>query len=120
MQNNTLLSPIKDARVLAVIERLIETRRRPSGGSPISNPEMSRDPYEYAEYGFSIYPEQGDLMYLLCRGMRATRVVDFATSIGMSAIYFAAAIHWFGTRSGESRDGQAESGRRWPRRLCRH
>jgi predicted O-methyltransferase YrrM len=92
MQNNTLLSPIKDARVLAVIERLIETRRRPLGGSPINNPEMSRDPYDYAEYGFSIVPDQGDLIYLLCRSMRATRVVDFATSIGMSAIYFAAAM----------------------------
>jgi predicted O-methyltransferase YrrM len=92
MQNNTLLGPIKDARVLAVIERLIETRRRPLGGSPINNPEMSRDPYDYAEYGFSIVPDQGDLIYLLCRGMRATRVVDFATSIGMSAIYFAAAM----------------------------
>ena len=92
MQNNTLLSPIKDARVRAVIERLIETRRRPLGGSPINNPEMSRDPFDYAEYGFSICPEQGDLIYLLCRGMRATRVVDFATSIGMSAIYFAAAM----------------------------
>jgi predicted O-methyltransferase YrrM len=92
MQTNSLPSPIKDARVIAVIERLIETRRRPLDGSPINNPEMSRDPYDYAEYGFSIYPEQGDLIYLLCRGMRATRVVDFATSIGMSAIYFAAAM----------------------------
>ena len=92
MQNETLLSPIKDARVLAAIKRLIGTRRRPLGGSPINNPEMSRDPYDYAEYGFSIVPDQGDLIYLLCRGMRATRVVDFATSIGMSAIYFAAAM----------------------------
>jgi predicted O-methyltransferase YrrM len=92
MQNDTPLSPIKDARVLAVIERLIETRRRPLGGSPINNPEMSRDPFDYAEYGFSIVPDQGDLIYLLCRGMGATRVVDFATSIGMSAIYFATAM----------------------------
>jgi predicted O-methyltransferase YrrM len=92
MQTNSLPSPIKDARVIAVIERLIETPRRPLDGSPINNPEMSRDPYDYAEYGFSIYPEQGDLIYLLCRGMRATRVVDFATSIGMSATYFAAAM----------------------------
>ena len=64
----------------------------PLGGSPINNPEMSRDPFDYAEYGFSIWPEQGDLIYLLCRAIRATRVVDFATSIGMSAIYFAAAM----------------------------
>ena len=92
MQNNTLLSPIKDARVRAVIERLIESPRRPLGGGPLTNPEISRNPYDYAEYGFSIVPDQGDLIYLLCRGMRATRVVDFATSIGMSAIYFAAAM----------------------------
>lgn len=92
MQNDTPMTPIKDARVLAVIERLIETRRRPLGGSPINNPEMSRDPFDYAEYGFSIVPDQGDLIYLLCRGMGATRVVDFATSIGMSAIYFATAM----------------------------
>ena len=88
MQNNSLPGPLEDAPVRAVIERLIETRRRPFGGSPINNLEMSRDPYDYAEYGFSIYPEQGDLIYLLCRGMRVTRVVDFATSIGMSAIGF--------------------------------
>lgn len=92
MQNDTPLSPIKDGRVLAVIERLIGTSRRPLGGSPINNPEMSRDPFDYAEYGFSIVPDQGDLIYLLSRGMGATRVVDFATSIGMSAIYFAAAM----------------------------
>ena len=92
MQNNALLSPLKDTRVRAVIERLIQAPRLPVGGSPSDNPKMSRDPYDYAEYGFSIVPDQGDLIYLLCRGMRATRVVDFATSIGMSAIYFAAAM----------------------------
>src|SRR5271154_4465104 len=92
MQNNVVLSPLKDTRVRAVIERLIKSPRLPLGGSPSNNPEISRDPFDYAEYGFSISPEQGDLIYLLCRGMRATRVVDFATSIGMSAIYFAAAM----------------------------
>src|ERR1700691_2047711 len=92
MQNDTLLSPLKDTRVRAVIERLVEARRIPSSGSPSEHPDMSRDPHDYAEYGFSIYPEQGDLIYLLCRGMRATRVVDFATSIGMSTLYFAAAV----------------------------
>ena len=37
-------------------------------------------------------PEQGDLIYLLCRGLRTQRVAEFATSIGMSTIYFAAAV----------------------------
>ena len=92
MQNDTLLSPLQDARVRAVIERLVEARRIPPSGSPSDHPEVSRDPFDYAEYGFSIWPDQGDLLYLLCRGMRAKRVVDFATSIGLSAVYFAAAM----------------------------
>ncbi|MDR5752482.1 MULTISPECIES: class I SAM-dependent methyltransferase [unclassified Caballeronia] len=83
-------SPIRDARVLETIERMNASRRfpardafdRPSG----NNAEA------FADYGFSIHPDQGNLIYLLCRAMGAKRVVDFATSIGMSAIYFAAAM----------------------------
>jgi len=89
MQNQ---SPLKDARVQAVIERLEAERRRPPDGGPKANPGRRNDPYDYADYGFSILPEQGDLIYLLCRGMRATRVVEFATSVGMSTLYFAAAL----------------------------
>jgi len=37
-------------------------------------------------------PAQGDLIYLLCRALSATRVAEFATSVGMSMLYFAAAI----------------------------
>ncbi|EPU6503910.1 hypothetical protein [Escherichia albertii] len=50
------------------------------------------DPEKFSRYGFSISPEQRELIYLLCRAMKATRVVDFATSVGMSALYFAAAM----------------------------
>lgn len=92
MQNATLSSTIRDARVLAVIDRLQAERRRPANGGPNDNRAESQDPYDYADYGFSIHPEQGDLIYLLCRGMGATRVVEFATSIGMSTLYFAAAM----------------------------
>jgi predicted O-methyltransferase YrrM len=92
MQNAALSSTIRDARVLAVIDRLQAERRRPANGGPSDNRPESQDPYDYADYGFSIHPEQGDLIYLLCRGMGATRVVEFATSIGMSTLYFAAAM----------------------------
>ena len=87
-----LISTIRDERVCAVIERLQAQRRRPTSGGPKADPTQSHDPYDYADYGFSIHPEQGDLIYLLCRGMRATRVVEFATSVGMSTLYFAAAM----------------------------
>jgi predicted O-methyltransferase YrrM len=91
MKNNAR-SPLQDPRVQSVIHRLDAERRRPADGGPRANAGASHDPYDYAEYGFSIVPEQGDLIYLLCRGLRATRAVEFATSVGMSTLYFAAAM----------------------------
>lgn len=83
--------PIQDRQVKGVIERLHSNRRFPTQGGPRQH-AGAPDPEAFAEYGFSIHPEQGDLIYMLCRGMGARRVVDFATSIGMSALYFAAAM----------------------------
>ncbi|GAB5097548.1 O-methyltransferase [Caballeronia sp. HLA56] len=84
------VSPIEDKRVLDVLERLNASRRFPSAHA-FDGPSRT-DAEAFADYGFSIHPDQGDLIYLLCRGMGARRVVDFATSIGMSALYFAAAV----------------------------
>src|SRR6516164_3281959 len=92
MSNGATVSPLRDPRVQAVIHRLQSERRRPPDGGPLGNPAGNRDPFAYAEYGFSIVPEQGDLIYLICRGLRTKRVVEFATSTGMSTLYFAAAI----------------------------
>lgn len=92
MSNDQPHSAIADPRVTAVIDRLHAVRGRPAGGGPRGNPMASRDPHDYAEQGFSIHPEQGELIYLLCRGLRATRVAEFATSVGMSTLYFAAAM----------------------------
>jgi hypothetical protein len=83
-------SPLQDTQVNAVIDRVWQSQRYPGDGGPRSG--GSSDPADYAEYGFSIFPAQGDLIYLLCRAMRATRVVEFATSVGMSTLYFAAAV----------------------------
>lgn len=83
--------PIIDPRVNGVIARMQAQRNYPSNGGPRRNPGQ-RDPHLYADYGFSIYPEQGDLIYLLCRALGAKRVAEFATSLGFSTLYFAAAI----------------------------
>ena len=83
-------SALHDERVGAVIERIKAAYRRPANGGP--NRSAEHDPHAYAEYGFSIHPDQGELIYLLCRALRAKRVVEFATSIGMSTLYFAAAM----------------------------
>ena len=82
--------PLLDPRVKAVIARMQAESRRPSNGGPKVSQE--RDPQNYAEFGFSISPDQGELIYLLCRSLGATRVAEFATSVGMSTLYFAAAI----------------------------
>lgn len=81
--------PLRDLEVNAVIEKLAAMQQYPIGAS---RARLERNPHDYSEYGFSILPEQGDLIYLLCRGLRATRVVEFATSVGMSTLYFAAAV----------------------------
>ncbi|GAA3599300.1 hypothetical protein GCM10023078_28260 [Gibbsiella greigii] len=83
-------SPIRDPRVLEVIARMNAARRFPEPGA--FQGAAGKAPEAFADYGFSIHPDQGDLIYLLCRGMGAKRVVDFATSVGMSALYFAAAM----------------------------
>jgi len=83
-------SALRDPVILAVLEEMNARRKRPDA-SAFEGPGAP-DPELFADYGFSIHPEQGDLIYLLCRAMKATRVVDFATSVGMSAIYFAAAM----------------------------
>jgi predicted O-methyltransferase YrrM len=80
--------PLLDPRVNAVIARLEAARGRPvrDGSFDVT------DPHAYAEYGFSIHPQQGELIYLLCRAQGARRVAEFATSVGFSTIYFAAAM----------------------------
>jgi predicted O-methyltransferase YrrM len=82
--------PLGDARVEAVLAQIQAANRRPSNGGP--NNSDVRDPHVYADFGFSIHPEQGQLIYLLCRALRARRVVEFATSVGVSTLYFAAAM----------------------------
>jgi predicted O-methyltransferase YrrM len=88
-QNST--SPLRDPQVAAVLERLHADRRRPSHGGPRGG-AGTHDPHAYADIGFSIHADQGELIYLLCRAIAATRVVEFATSVGVSTIYFAAAV----------------------------
>ena len=84
--------PLLDSRVNAIIARLEAARRRPPNGGPRSDAANAHDPSAYADYGFSIAKEQGDLIYLLCRAIGATRVAEFATSVGMSTLFFAAAV----------------------------
>ena len=83
--------PIRDPRLDAVLAQMMEAaHRRPLDGGPRNG--GSREPNDYSDYGFSIFREQGELIYLLCRAIEARRVAEFATSIGVSTLYFAAAM----------------------------
>jgi predicted O-methyltransferase YrrM/DNA-binding PadR family transcriptional regulator len=68
----------------------------PSGGSAAPHaPRHSLDLGASVNAVLSrLRPEaaQGELIYLLCRTLRATRAVEFASSIGVSTLYFAAAL----------------------------
>src|SRR5215470_15836774 len=91
--------PIRDPKVRQVIARLETNRRRPGAHLTLrtlrawaGSRMTDHSPEAFADVGYSIHPKQGDLIYLLCRAMGARRVVDFATSVGMSALYFATAM----------------------------
>ena len=88
-------SPLRDPAVHAVIER-VRAAGSPGGqgrpGAGGHNERPPRDPFQFAERAFPVAPEQGDLMYLLCRAIGATRVAEFATSLGVSTLYLTAAV----------------------------
>jgi hypothetical protein len=98
MAPTTTSSPVLDPQILGVLDRLRTENRPPGGGGhhppgergPHSRPVM--DPFDFPDVAFPIHSDQGDLIYLLCRATAATRVVEFATSLGISTIYFAAAV----------------------------
>lgn len=84
-------SPVlSDRAVRAVLDRIRADTHRPQGGGP--RRQAAPDPFAFPDVAFPIHAEQGDLIYLLCRATGATRVVEFATSLGVSTLYFAAAV----------------------------
>lgn len=78
---------LHDKTVGRILQRMQATRDLP----PHEETDYP-DPHSFPEFGFSIDDTQGNFIYLLCRAIGARRAVDFATSIGVSAIYMAAAM----------------------------
>jgi predicted O-methyltransferase YrrM len=97
------MSAFTDDKIDAVLERLRgQSGRGGGGGRPGGgggrpdagryNARTARDPFQFADHPFPIQPDQGDLIYLLCRATGATRVAEFATSLGVSTLYLTAAV----------------------------
>ena len=84
--------PLDDAAIHRVLSRLLATRPRPPRIDAIARENGGLDAHAMKNFGFSIRPEQGELIYLLCRALNAKRVAELGTSLGFSAIYLAAAV----------------------------
>lgn len=100
MQPDTLLDRqfIGDSRIDATLGRLYADTLRTD---PATRREASRRGLDEDSPGFyqamknaymPVTPDLGMLLYLLVRGTLATTVVEFGTSLGISAIWMAAAL----------------------------
>lgn len=97
-------NPIADPRINAVLERLHAQARRQLPGliahyaavaiaSSIGRRRSSDGDIAYhRDKLIPVAPEQGRLIYLLCRSLQARRAVEFGTSFGVSTLYLAAAM----------------------------
>jgi predicted O-methyltransferase YrrM len=93
-----------DPRADGVLARLEEEARVQSGevsryyDAKRQQAKRGTDPDSPEDMAFvrdkfvALDPEKCDLCYLLCRSIRARRVVEFGTSFGVSTIYLAAAV----------------------------
>ncbi|WP_019359827.1 O-methyltransferase [Streptomyces sp. AA1529] len=79
---------IRDQRVLDVLDELYERERHINWETYAHHP----DPHHHTGTGFSLSPEQGDQLHLLVRYGRAHTVLEFATSLGFSTLFLAAAL----------------------------
>jgi predicted O-methyltransferase YrrM len=84
------ISPIVGDAASAVLARLYAESIYPSDGGP--RHRGSTDPSAYVDYAFPVSSTQGELLYFLARSGGARRIVEFATSFGLSTIYLAAAL----------------------------
>ncbi len=69
-----------------IVNLLLQTLMRAFGGKSDDHGAYVRDKLICIDRG------QGWLIYMLCRGLRATRAVEFGTSFGVSTLYLAAAM----------------------------
>lgn len=93
---NGFTTPIRDAKVEAVLARLhaaADKQEEESMARPLSYPQ-NRDwgPEFLKDKMIPVHREQGAFLYLLARSVRAKTAVEFGTSHGLSTIYLAAAI----------------------------
>ncbi len=85
---NEVSAMITDEAVVAVMDRILGAEH--TGGWPARDNED--DPFTWVDTPFALTAAQGDLLYLLARASGASRVVEFATSLGFSTLFLASAV----------------------------
>lgn len=98
--NNGLTSLIRDLRIEAVLSRLhaaADEQEADMAAHPRDWKSQNWGPNFLTDKMIPIHREQGALLYLLARSIRAKSIVEFGTSHGLSTIYLAAAIRDNGT-----------------------
>lgn len=93
-----------DPRADAVLARLDDEARKQSAdmrryydakkqqAKRTTDPDSAEDMAFVRDKFVALDPEKCDLCYMLCRSIKARRVVEFGTSFGVSTIYLAAAV----------------------------
>jgi predicted O-methyltransferase YrrM len=88
---------LRDPRVEMTLERLYADGQR--AADTAARRWSAEDPYateQLGDYGFSLRPVQGELLYLLCRATAASRVITVPASGGAATLYCAAALRDLG------------------------
>jgi predicted O-methyltransferase YrrM len=75
---------------LAEMRRFYDAKRQ--SAERTTNPDSASDMAFVRDKLVALDPEKCDLCYMLCRSIKARRVVEFGTSFGVSTIYLAAAV----------------------------
>lgn len=86
---------VGDPAVAALLRRLYreEAERYDADPEHLARwDDECEDVFAWSRYAFPVRAEQGAALYLLARATRATTVVEFATSLGFSTVFLAAAL----------------------------
>lgn len=98
---------VGDDAVVALLQRLYRTelaRYEDEAEQMDRWDEQRDDPFAWTHFAFPVRPEQGAALYALVRAARPALVVEFATSLGFSTVFLAAAVR----DNGEGRIVSAE------------
>lgn len=85
------MNSLHDPTIARVLEKLHDDAARDPERRARRAPESDDALIRMGEMYLSVSRKEGQLLYLLARGARATRVVEFGASFGISTVYLGAA-----------------------------